>query len=48
MGLVIRKRQGNKIFAGSKLNVPGQGIASVKIQPQDKPIIKQNNSNIDS
>lgn len=42
MGLVDRKRQGNKILAGSKLNVPGQGIASVKIQPQDKVTIKSN------
>jgi hypothetical protein len=29
MGLVSRKRSGRK-FNGSKLNVPGQGISSVK------------------
>lgn len=29
MGLVNRKKSGNK-FNGSKLNVPGQGISSVK------------------
>jgi hypothetical protein len=45
MGLVDRKKQGNKILAGSKLNVPGQGIASVKIQSQDKPSIKSNKQN---
>ena len=41
MGLVDRKKSGNKL-AGSKLNVPGQGIATVKEQPQDKIIIKKN------
>jgi hypothetical protein len=41
MGLVDRKKSGN-ILAGSKLNVPGQGIATVKTQPQDKIVIKQN------
>jgi hypothetical protein len=44
MGLVDRKKSGGKILAGSKLNVPGQGISSVKIQPQDKLVIKQNNN----
>jgi len=29
MGLIGRKRSGKK-FNGSKLNVPGQGISSVK------------------
>ena len=41
MGLVIRKRQGNKILAGSKLNVPGQGIYTVKNTDGDKLEIKQ-------
>jgi hypothetical protein len=48
MGLVIRKKSGQKIFSGSKLNVQGQGISTVKVQPQDKVVIKQNTSNIDN
>ena len=37
MGLVDRKKSGN-ILAGSKLNVPGQGIATKKISPTDKSV----------
>jgi hypothetical protein len=41
MGKIKRKKSGN-IFNGSKLNVEGQGISTVKKQPQDKIIIKDN------
>jgi hypothetical protein len=43
MGLVDRKKSG-KIFNGSKLNVPGEGISVVKKGEKnigDKPIIKK-------
>mgnify|MGYP000863616582 CR=1 FL=1 len=43
MGLTSRKRSGNKIN-GSKLNVPGQGISSVK-PGGDNKINQQKNSN---
>jgi hypothetical protein len=36
MGFTIRKKSGNKIFDGTKLNVPGQGIATKKITQPDK------------
>ena len=48
MGLVIRKKSGSKIFSGSKLNVQGQGISTVKVQPQDKIPITQNTSNVNN
>ena len=35
MGLVDRKKSG-KIINGSKLNVEGQGISTVKKEKQDK------------
>jgi hypothetical protein len=35
MGLTNRKRT-NKIFNGSRLVVPGQGISSVKIDKENK------------
>jgi len=39
MGLVDRKTS-NKTFNGSKLNVPGQGISTSKIQVPNKLEIK--------
>ena len=42
MGLVNRKKSGNKIFDGSKLNVPGQGIQTKKLIPPDKIPFKDN------
>lgn len=41
MGLVDRKRS-NGIFTGTKLNVPGQGIPTVKVLSPDKVTIKPN------
>ena len=41
MGLTIRKKS-NGIFTGTKLNVPGQGIPTVKVLPPDKVTIKPN------
>ena len=45
MGLVRRKKSGKKLN-GSKLNVPGQGISSVK-PGGDNKINKQGPQNID-
>lgn len=45
MGFVNRKKSGNKIFDGTKLNVPGQGIATKKLSPPDKIPFKDNNTN---
>ena len=42
MGLTTRKKSGNK-FNGSKLNVPGQGISTVK-PGGDNTINKQRGS----
>jgi hypothetical protein len=43
MGVTRRKKSGKK-FDGSKLNVPGQGIATKKIIPTDKSV--QNNDQL--
>jgi hypothetical protein len=42
MGLINRKKT-NKIFNGSKLVVPGQGISTIKTDKENKNNI--NNSN---
>lgn len=42
MGFVNRKKSG-KIINGSKLNVTGQGISTIKLSPPDKIIFKDNN-----
>jgi hypothetical protein len=42
MGFVNRKKSG-RIIAGSKLNVPGQGIKSVKNDTNNKVNPKKNN-----
>ena len=48
MGLTDRKKQKGTTFTGTKLNVPGQGIPTVKVLPPDKLTIKpatnQNNN----
>jgi hypothetical protein len=41
MGFIDRRRSGN-VFSGSKLNVPGQGIYTVKKGGVNKPTIKKN------
>ena len=43
MGITKRKKSG-RIIDGSKLNVPGQGIATKKISPTDKSV--QNNDQL--
>ena len=39
MGLSRRKRSADRFIGGSKLNVPGQGIFSVKLIDNDKEFV---------
>jgi hypothetical protein len=41
MGFVTRKKT-KKIFDGTKLNVPGQGIGTKKLSPPEKIPFKDN------